>query len=120
MATINSVTSNVASLDSLQPSLETSSKKQSVDAAVAQVATTESDVNPAELSAARAQLQTALNPSGKPELQVDYLSGLKVTTVRSNSTGELLYQIPDSKVVALARLLHDGGSLTSLGMHTKV
>ncbi|MGD9842497.1 MAG: hypothetical protein AB7U99_06285, partial [Steroidobacteraceae bacterium] len=62
------------------------------------------------------QLQAAFSSAPNPELSVDYLSGLSVTTVRSVSTGEVVYQLPNTRVVELARLIKDGASLSSLGL----
>lgn len=70
----------------------------------------------ADVAAAVQQLQSAIARGPNPDFTVDYLSGLSVVTVRSNQTGEVMFQIPDARAVDLARLIKEGTSLASLGL----
>lgn len=58
--------------------------------------------------------------SAPPELSIDYLSGLSVVTVRAAATGELLYQLPGSDAVRLARLIADGAPDSTGVLNTNV
>lgn len=70
---------------------------------------TSSPVDEQQVLAAVQQLQQHFaTRTAPPELSVDYLSGLSVVTVRSADTGELLYQLPGSDAVRLARLVGEG------------
>src|SRR5882757_9251022 len=59
-------------------------------------------VKPAEVSAAVQQLQAAISQSPNPDFKLDYLSGLSVVTVRSSITGEVVFQLPDTRALELA------------------
>lgn len=69
-----------------------------------------------EVGAAVKALQAAIDSGPNPSFTLDYLSGLSVVTVRSNVTGEVVYQLPDTRAVELARLIKDGNTLSSLGL----
>lgn len=69
-----------------------------------------------EVGVAVQALQAALDNGPNPSFTLDYLSGLSVVTVRSNVTGEVVYQLPDTRAVELARLIKDGSTLSSLGL----
>jgi hypothetical protein len=58
--------------------------------------------------------------SAPPELRVDYLSGLSIVTVRAAETGELLYQMPGSDAVRLARLIAEGAPVSQGVLDTSV
>lgn len=68
------------------------------------------------VAAAVQQLQAAMNTGPNPEFKLDYLSGLSVVTVRSTLTGEVVFQLPDTRALELARMLTDGVSLASAGL----
>jgi uncharacterized FlaG/YvyC family protein len=89
-------------------------------AAAPATADSNSAVSPSAVEAAVKQIQAAINTGPNPAFTLDYLSGLSVVTVRSNQTGEVVFQLPDSRAVELARLIKEGTSLGSLGLlHTK-
>lgn len=73
-------------------------------------------VHPSEVASAVRQLQGAISSGPNPAFSIDYLSGLPVVTVRSTATGEVVLQLPDTRVVELARLIKDGASPGSLGL----
>ena len=52
----------------------------------------------------------------EPKMSVDYLSGLDVLAFKSQSTGDVLFQVPSVDAVRLARLIGEGASLSSLGL----
>jgi uncharacterized FlaG/YvyC family protein len=68
------------------------------------------------VAAAVQQLQTAISRSPNPDFTLDYLSGLAVVTVRSNTTGEVVFQLPDTRALELARMIKDGASVGSVGL----
>jgi uncharacterized FlaG/YvyC family protein len=86
-----------------------------VKAPVASVAT---PVNPAEVDAAVTQLQTAISNGPNPDFKLDYLSGLSVVTVRSTITGQVVFQLPDTRALQLARMIKEGASVGSVGLFT--
>lgn len=73
-------------------------------------------VNPGEVTAAVQQLQAAISKGPNPDFKLDYLSGLSVVTVRSTITGEVVFQLPDTRALELARLIKAGASVGSLGL----
>ncbi|MGE0115383.1 MAG: flagellar protein FlaG [Steroidobacteraceae bacterium] len=73
-------------------------------------------VSSGEVTAAIQQLQTAINKGPNPDFKLDYLSGLSVVTVRSTITGEVVFQLPDTRALELARMIKDGASVGSLGL----
>ena len=73
-------------------------------------------VNPDEMAVAVKQLQDAISSGPDPKIKLDYLSGLSVVTVRSITSGEVLFQLPDTRALELARLIKGGASLGSLGL----
>lgn len=99
------------SMDSLSTVVRSPAVK--ADAAEAQPKGT---VTTEQVTAAVQQLQSAIAKTPNPDFSLDYLSGLSVVKVRSNTTGEVVFQVPDTRVVELARLLKDGASLGSLGL----
>ena len=68
------------------------------------------------VNAAVQQLQTAISNGPNPDFKLDYLSGLSVVTVRSTITGEVVFQLPDTRALELARMIKDGASVGSLGL----
>jgi uncharacterized FlaG/YvyC family protein len=83
-------------------------------------AAAESAPTPEALASAVRDLQSAIDKGPNPSFTLDYLSGLSVVTVRSNITGEVVFQLPDTRAVELARLLKEGASLGELGLlHTE-
>jgi uncharacterized FlaG/YvyC family protein len=73
--------------------------------------------NDAAVTAAVGQLQSAISQSPNPDFKLDYLSGLSVVTVRSTLTGEVVFQLPDTRALELARMIKDGASVGSLGLY---
>ena len=72
--------------------------------------------SPDKIAVAVKQLQDAISSGPDPTIKLDYLSGLSVVTVRSITSGEVLFQLPDTRALELARLIKDGASLGSLGL----
>ena len=72
--------------------------------------------SPDKIAVAVKQLQDAISGGPDPKIKLDYLSGLSVVTVRSITSGEVLFQLPDTRALELARLIKDGASLGSLGL----
>jgi hypothetical protein len=60
--------------------------------------------------------QTAISNGPNPDFKLDYLSGLSVVTVRSTITGQVVYQLPDTRALQLARMIKDGASVGSVGL----
>ena len=89
-----------------------------VPIAVAPSAAAGSTPTPEAVATAVRDLQSAIDKGPNPTFTLDYLSGLSVVTVRSNITGELVFQLPDTRALDLARLLKEGASLGSLGLLT--
>jgi|GEM_PF-2096382 len=83
---------------------------------VAATASAAAPVNTDEVKAAVAQLQAAISNGPNPDFKLDYLSGLSVVTVRSTLTGEVVYQLPDSRALDLARMIKGGASVGSIGL----
>lgn len=73
-------------------------------------------VTAAEVSVAASQLQDALDSEPGTALTVDYQSGQMITTMRSKVSGQILFQLPNVRVIELARRLSEGDSLASLGL----
>lgn len=71
------------------------------------------EVDEQEVVTAARDLQTYFS-NMSPKFTVDYLSGLSVVQMRAASTGEVVFQIPNTQAVRLARLVRDGASLGSL------
>lgn len=89
------------------------------DAAVTQSTTAAASaekVSEDQVVSAVQQLQGAIATGPNADFSIDYLSGLSVVKVRSISTGEVVFQLPDVRAVELARLLKDGASVASLGL----
>ncbi len=91
--------------------------------AVAPVRSTEASpavtemVTPMQVAAAVEQLRSHLGAKhGNAEFTVDYLSGLDVVTVRAPNSGDVIFQVPSTVAVNLARLIKEGASLSSLGL----
>jgi uncharacterized FlaG/YvyC family protein len=82
------------------------------------VASAATPVNPAEVDAAVTQLQTAISNGPNPDFKLDYLSGLSVVTVRSTITGQVVFQLPDTRALQLARMIKEGASVGSVGLFT--
>lgn len=74
-------------------------------------------VTPMQVAAAVEQLRSHLDTKhGNAEFTVDYLSGLDVVTVRAPNSGDVIFQVPSTVAVNLARLIKEGASLSSLGL----
>jgi uncharacterized FlaG/YvyC family protein len=86
-----------------------------VKAPAASVAT---PANVDDVNAAVTQLQTAISNGPNPDFKLDYLSGLSVVTVRSTITGQVVFQLPDTRALQLARMIKDGASVGSVGLFT--
>ncbi len=86
------------------------------NSATASASVAPTPVNPDEVVAAVQQLQAAISKGPNPDFKLDYLSGLSVVTVRSNLTGEVVFQLPDMRALELARLIKEGASVGSLGL----
>lgn len=70
-----------------------------------------------DLQTAALQIQGFLSGHmDPPKYQVDYLSGLQVMTVRNASSGEVVFQLPNSEALRLAQLLHEGASVGTAGI----
>lgn len=74
------------------------------------------NVNADDVQAAVSQLQTAISNGPNPDFKLDYLSGLSVVTVRSTITGQVVFQLPDTRALQLARMIRDGISVGSVGL----
>ncbi len=105
---------DISSVDSLSRVIEASGDAARA-AAVAPIGTA-APVSSAEMAQAVQVLQQAVKSGPNPDFSLDYLSGLSVVTVRSNRTGEVVFQLPDTRAVELARLIKDGSSLASVGL----
>lgn len=103
--------SDVARPDIVKPD---ATARQSTAAAATAVSAEK--VSEDQVVSAVQQLQSAITASPNYDLSLDYLSGLSVVKVRSISTGEVVFQLPDVRAVELARLLKDGASVASLGL----
>ena len=77
-------------------------------------------VDESAINAAIGQLQTAISNGPNPDFKLDYLSGLSVVTVRSTITGQVMYQLPDTRALELARMIKDGVSVGSLGLFSTI
>ncbi|MES1195855.1 MAG: hypothetical protein ABUL58_02820 [Steroidobacter sp.] len=78
-----------------------------------------SSVAPSEgnLQAAAQQIQGYLSQhTDPPQYVVDYLSGMQVMTVRSASSGEVVFQLPNADALRLAQLLHEGAPVNTAGI----
>ncbi|MES1191732.1 MAG: flagellar protein FlaG [Steroidobacter sp.] len=70
-----------------------------------------------DLQAAAQQIQGYLSGhTDPPQYAVDYLSGLQVMTVRNASSGEVVFQLPNSEALRLAQLLHEGAAVNTVGI----
>lgn len=73
-------------------------------------------VDPADVVSAVKQIQQVINNGPNPDIKLDYLSGLSVVEFRSKVSGELVFQLPDTHAVAMARMIKAGSPLSSLAM----
>lgn len=87
------------------------------DAAVANDATTPAVTDTNVMQSAAQQIQSYLSgQTDPPAFSVDYLSGLQVMTVRSASSGDVLFQLPNADALRLAQLLKDGVPVDTIGI----
>ena len=112
---------DISSMDRLSRVMETPSDAAraaavSPIATAAPVASTSAPVSSTEVAQAVQVLQQAVKSGPNPDFSLDYLSGLSVVTVRSDRTGEVVFQLPDTRALELARLIKDGSSLASVGL----
>ena len=98
------------SIDAIKRDIPVSTPERSTPSSVTQSSVTPattSAADPQAVSAAVEALQTHFS-SMNPEFSVDYLSGLGVVRMRAANTGEVVFQIPDTEAVQLARLIKEG------------